>query len=115
MWSKYTHNPSSTYDSDAARELQLYIMSDSRFNPYGQGMGRNVAANLRKKMQKGTYRSGQVPKAWEYVVAAAAKAYVKEHGSGAWYDTFSATTRRAVAETMAHEFEVEEKIRGNLR
>lgn len=116
MWNKYTHNPARTsYDRDAARELMLYVTSDSRYNPYGQGMGRNVAENLRKKMRKGDYNPAQAPKAWEYVVAAAAKSYVKEFGEGEWSRTFNATTRRAVAEQMADEFEIEERIRGNLK
>lgn len=90
-------NPRGTVDEDAARELDLYIDNDSRFSPMGGGIGRAVLNNLKRKMAKGTYNHAFAPKAWQYVVDAAANTYVREHGG----PRFQPATRRKVASDMA--------------
>lgn len=93
-----------TVDSDAARELDIYIDNDSRFSPMGDGIGRAVLNNLKKKMAKGTYNHALAPKAWMYVVDSAARAYVREIGGvrgQPTHEVFNAATRRKVASDMA--------------
>jgi len=91
-------------DVDAARELELYIDNDRRFSPQSpKGQGRAVALNLLRKMRRGTYDHSKAPRAWQYVVDNAARAYVREFG-GDLRTIFPATTRRYVAYEMANEF-----------
>ena len=67
-----------TIDTEASRELDLYIMNSEelyrrRFMP--------IILNLKRKMAKGIYDHEKAVKLWMYLVDDAAKEYVKEFGS----------------------------------
>jgi hypothetical protein len=87
-------------DSDAVRELDLYIMNNEdlyrrRFMP--------IITNLKRKITKGIYDHELAQKLWMYLVDDAAKEYVKEFGSTAddVKDMFPKETRMQVAKIIA--------------
>ena len=87
-------------DSDAVRELDLYIMNNEdlyrrRFMP--------IITNLKRKITKGAYDHELAQKLWMYLVDDAAKEYVKEFGSTAddVKDMFPKETRMQVAKIIA--------------
>lgn len=87
-----------TIDMDAVRELELYAENTSEI--YHRWTMPTVE-NLKKKYSKGIYDHEKAVKAFEYVAEAAAKMYHKEFCSpGNWYDDFSKSTRKAVAEIL---------------
>lgn len=84
--------------SDEAEELLLYL--DNEHDLYLQK--KLVAANLSKKIKRGTYEESRAPDAWSYVVEAAAKKYAKEFGEArSWHVFFDAETRRQVSKELA--------------
>ena len=69
-----------SFDSDESIAMELAIYLDNEEPLYRKKVA--IAANLAKKIARGTYNHKQAPQAWSYVVEDAAKAYVKEFGSG---------------------------------
>src|SRR5271156_2257374 len=84
--------------SDEAEELLLYL--DNESDLYAQK--KLGAANLLKKMKRGTYEHGLAPQAWSYVVDSAAKKYAKEFNEArSWHALFDAEARRQVSKELA--------------
>lgn len=101
-WMTMLPNP---FDSHAATELELYMDNDTRFASQSpSGMGRDVARNMAKKIDKGRYDPELAVKGWMHVVDAAAKAYAKEFGGGRWHEMFDKQTRLVVARRQAEQF-----------
>ena len=98
-------NPVSTFDAEAARELELYVENDGDL--YRQ-MVKPIQKNLARKMVGGTYRPIAAEKAWLYLIDAGAKKYTREFGTPDAH-IFSAATRRFVAARFARHFESEVK------
>lgn len=91
-----------SFDTDESIAMELAIYLDNEEPLYRKKVA--IAANLAKKIARGTYNHKQAPQAWSYVVEDAAKAYVKEFGSGGkreWSAVFPPKIRRAVAEDLA--------------
>lgn len=100
-------------DEQAATELEQYIDNDSRFSmdapgtslATGGGQGRSILLNQLRKFKKGQYDPAQAPKAWGYVVEAAAKEYAKEFDRpGNWMNLFTPATRDLVSQSLAESF-----------
>lgn len=100
-------------DEQAATELEMYIDNDSRFSmdapgtslATGGGQGRSILLNQLRKFKKGKYDHALAPKAWGYVVEAAAKEYAKEFDRpGNWMNLFTPATRDLVAQSLAESF-----------
>lgn len=93
-------------DSEAARELFLYMQNDEetwdRRKP-------QYDKNLLRKVKKGVYNSEASAKLWLYLVDEAAKKYVQTMGSsGARVDSlFNLQTRKFVAAKLVEMFEEE--------
>jgi len=94
-------------DTEAVRELELYIDNDQRYAPGSpRGMGRSIVLNLLRKMKKGRYDSKMAVKAWKNLADEAAKGYAKEFDDARrWADIFSVPTREAVAVGLRDQFE----------
>ena len=91
-----------SFESDESVAIELYLYLDNTEPLYRKKLA--IAANLLKKIKRGTYDHKQAPQAWSYVVEDAAKSYSKEHGTGSkreWADIFPPKIRRAVAEDLA--------------
>ena len=89
-----------TVDTEASRELDLYIMNSEelyrrKFMP--------IILNLKRKMAKGIYDHEKAVKLRMYLVDDAAKEYVKEFGSQSEdvKDMFPKETREKVARDLA--------------
>ena len=87
-------------DSDAVRELDLYIMNNEdlyrrHFMP--------IVYNLSKKVKNNTYDHEKAHKLWMYLIDAAALEYVKEFGNPDQdvKDMFPKETRQQVASVIA--------------
>lgn len=80
------------FDEHSATELELY--ADNTSELYNQKLA--VIANLKKRLDRGTYQPELAAKLWLYWVDAAAKRYAKEFG-GIWHDVFPIEVRREVA------------------
>ena len=89
-------------DSDAMNELKLYISNDEEL--YRRSF-MPIIANLKKKMDKGTYNHELAPRLWLYLVDAAARKYVNEFGSPDQdvKDMFPKELRMEIAKTLADE------------
>lgn len=70
--------PRGTPDEHLVRELVLYAQNDGDL--YRQRV-QPIMANLRKKMEKGTYDPEKAIKVWQYLADDAAKRYTKEFGN----------------------------------
>lgn len=90
-------------DTDAARELELYVENDADL--YRQ-QTTSILKNLATKKARGEYKHDLAVKAFGYLMEAGAKKYAKEFG-GTWNQMFSPETRREVARRFAKEFETE--------
>ncbi len=95
-------------DTTAARELDLYIANTYELVGAPNSIGKSIDANLRRKLEKGTYDSARAPQAWQHLVDEGAKRYQREFGSGS--PIFNAATRRQVADDFARAWEEENKI-----
>ena len=91
-----------TVDTEASRELDLYIMNSEelyrrKFMP--------IILNLKRKMAKGIYDHEKAVKLWMYLVDEAARKYVKEFGSPDQdvADMFPKELRQQIAKDMADE------------
>lgn len=95
-------------DETAVDELEIYIDNDARFAMQAEGsQGAQIASNLWKKWEKGTYDSSKAPKAWSYMVENAAKAYSKEFSNpGDEKYIFNPATRDEVARHLTEQFEM---------
>jgi hypothetical protein len=80
-------------DEHAARNLKLYI--ENTYELYNQK--KSILANLKKRVDKGTYDPVLAAKLWLYWVDAGAKLYVKQMGDG----VFNKSTREHVAAELA--------------
>jgi hypothetical protein len=89
-------------DTSAARELQLYIESDSGL--YRQQY-QPILKNLATKKARGIYVHTKAVKLFGYLVESGAKKYVKEYGGQSWHDMFNVPTRKIVAENLTDSFE----------
>lgn len=96
-------------DPHAAEELMLYLEND--FELWEGNQKKSIEKNLAQKMKKGRYDSALAPKIWMYLVEAAAKKYIKDHGTpGDRIDSvFNKATRMQVADRLAKQFEGEIK------
>ena len=96
-------------DRDAARDLELFIDTTDGLSPWGtHGIGKGVAEQIVRKLRRGKYDPTKAPKAWGYVVEAAAKRYVVEIAGepvSKWAAYFAPATRAAVAQSLARDFE----------
>jgi hypothetical protein len=102
-------NPASgPADEHAARELELYITSDSKFTPMREAIYRN----LMTKWARGQYDPARATQAFMYLVEAGAKAYLREFSTpGDPMDlVFNRNTRLAVAASLRDYFQVEAKL-----
>ena len=91
-------------NEDAARDLFLYADNTSELYPRKKA----ILANLLRKILKGTYNPALAPKAFESLMADAAKRYVREMGvyiRAGQKSSFSAPTRRLAAKMMAEQEE----------
>jgi len=104
------HTNAGKLDETAAHELELYITNEAAlFGP--QSQAESIRKNLLRKMKAGTFDPERSVDAWMYLVEAGAKRYAKEYAEPRdWSSMFSVPTRRAVAETLAEEFETEAKL-----
>ena len=91
---------SENIDTEATRELDLFIMNDEdlyrrRFMP--------IILNLKRKMKRGIYDHELAVKLWMYLVDDGAKEYVKQYGSQAddVKDMFPKEVRLQVARDLA--------------
>lgn len=90
-------------DPTAAHELDLYIANTYELVGAPNSIGKSIDANLKRKLDKGTYDSARAPQAWQHLVDEGAKRYEREFGSGS--PIFNAATRRQVAEDFARAWE----------
>jgi len=104
------HTNAGKLDETAAHELELYITNEAAlFGP--QSQAESIRKNLLRKMKAGRFDRERSVDAWMYLVEAGAKRYAKEYAEPRdWSSMFSVPTRRAVAETLAEEFETEAKL-----
>lgn len=104
----FEENTRGSVNPHAAEDLELYIDNDRRFSPMSpDGMGHDVALNMHRKLNRGTYDPEKAVVGWLHVVDAAAKAYAREFGGDPWHIMFSAPTRRYAAAQIAKHFERE--------
>ena len=87
-------------DDIAARELFLYAVNkEALYNDI-----RSVLKCLYRKAMKGQYIISKAADAFQYVVKHAAMMYTAEFGSGCYYDTFNAATRKEVCHQLEDYF-----------
>lgn len=98
-------------DYVAAKELELFIENDGDL--YRQQF-KPIVRNLEKKRKKGIYDKEKAVKLWMYLAESGAKKYVKEVGSGSWYEMFDVPTRRETARRLNDAYLVESDL-GNYR
>lgn len=93
-------------DPAAVRELSLYIENEYSLIGAPNSMGKSIDANLRRKLERGTYDPALAPQAWQHLIDEGAKRYTREFGSGG-AQIFNAATRREVASDFARAWEEE--------
>ena len=87
-------------DDIAARELFMYAVNkEALYNDI-----RSVLKCLYRKAMKGQYIIAKAADAFQYVVKHAAMMYTIEFGSGCYYDTFNAATRKEVCRQLEDYF-----------
>lgn len=87
-------------DIDAARELFLYAVNkEALYNDI-----RSVLKCLYRKAMKGQYIIDKASDAFAGVIKSAAIMYTAEFGSGCYYDTFNASTRKETCRMMEDYF-----------
>ena len=87
-------------DDIAARELFLYTVNkQALYNDI-----RSVLCCLFRKAMKGQYIIDKASDAFAGVVKSAAIMYTAEFGSGRYYDTFNASTRKEVCRQLEDYF-----------
>jgi hypothetical protein len=93
-------------DEHAARELELYIDTDSGIH---HNQTEPLQKLLMKKIKKGIFDFDRSIKAWENLAERAAHKYMDEFGSpgSRMQDTFSKATRLQVAKSLAESFKAE--------
>ena len=96
-------------DYDAARELFLYTVNKEDL--YSEI--RSVLKCLYRKAMRGQYIIAKAADAFQYVVKHAAMMYTVEFGSGRYYDTFNAATRKEVCRQLEDYFH-ENIMRGDF-
>lgn len=91
-------------DTQAARELSLYIENEYSLVGAPNSQGKAIEKNLLKKIQSGTFDLARSEDAWMHLMESGAKKYAKEYSSGVsdWSNIFNKPTR----ELVAHEFAV---------
>lgn len=108
-------NPSSgprgTVDKSAARELYLYITSDTGL--YNQ-QHKPIIINLQKKLDKGIYDHEKAVKLFKYLADNGAKKYAREYGGAEHGNIFNVPTRLATARMLADYFKREADL-GNYK
>ena len=87
-------------DDIAARELFLYAVNKEDL--YSEI--RSVRKCLYRKVMKGQYIIDKASDAFAGVVKSAAIMYTAEFGSGCYYDTFNAATRKEVCRQLEDYF-----------
>jgi hypothetical protein len=89
----------------SATELKLFI--DNEADLYPQRV--SIVKNLATKKARGAYKRDLAVKAFDYVVEAGAKKYVKDFGSPGqpWHQLFPVSTRKVVAKALTSNFEAE--------
>ena len=87
-------------DDNAARELFLYAVNKEAV--YSEI--HSVLKCLYRKSMKGQYIIAKAADAFQYVVKHAAMMYTNEFGSGRYYDTFNAATRKEVCRQLEDYF-----------
>jgi hypothetical protein len=92
-------------DEIAKVELDLYLENTGELYPQKQ----YIIQAMQKKKKRGKYDPAKAPKAFQYLVDAAAKRYNKEFGSGG-SRIFDKPTREALAEDLAKRYEHGEDI-----
>lgn len=102
-----------TVDTDAARELDLYIANTFELVGAPNSIGKSIDTNLKRKLASGKYDSALSPKAWQYLVDQGAKRYEREFGNSS--PVFNAATRRQVAADFARAWESENGMQPNAR
>ena len=96
-------------DDIAARELFMYTANkQALYNDI-----RSVLKCLYRKAMKGQYIIAKAADAFQYVVKHAAMMYTIEFGSGCYYDTFNAATRKEVCRQLEDYFH-EEIMKGDF-
>ena len=86
-------------DEQAMTELDLYAENTSEL--YNQK--KSILANVKRRVDKGTYDPALAPKLWLYWVDAAAKRYTKEFGTPG-SPIFNKATREALARELAKRY-----------
>lgn len=99
-------------DTQAARELYLYTISDGDLY---RSQGEPIIKNLARKRAKGIFQHAKAVKLYTYLADSAAKKYtwdfdVRQPGVSRWqqvkgYGIFSTATRRAAAELLLDYYE----------
>ena len=87
-------------DDIAARELFMYAVNKEAL--YSEI--RSVLKCLYRKAMKGQYIIDKAADAFQYVVKRGAMMYTAEFGSGRYYDTFNAATRKEVCRQLEDYF-----------
>lgn len=97
-------------DNDAARELELYIENTYDLVAEPNSVGKNIEANLTRRVSKGTFDAQKSVRLWLYLIDEGAQRYAKEFGSAGgrdWHKMFNKPTREFVAGRFAEEFQRE--------
>lgn len=91
-------------DTQAARELELYIDNNDTYDCYRKKIA--IQDNLLKKKKKGIYDSKKAAVGFKHVADSCAKKYAKDFDSPSnWNRIFSVKTRKLVARELAKDFE----------
>lgn len=89
-------------DTEYAREIALFAVNTGSLY---QQRALPIMANLRRKIEKGTYDETLALKAWQYLADDAAKLYAKEYGC----QVVNKATRAVVAAEIADHYSEELK------
>lgn len=86
--------------TDASKELVLHADNNSHLHRTSH---QPIMANLKKKVEKGTYNHAKAKTLWKYHADRAAHSYAKEHGDGhtPWHKMFSVADRNRAANHFA--------------
>lgn len=96
-----------TSPNHAAFDLEQYIVSTRELYPHAQGIRKNLAT----KRARGEYKHDLAVKAFDHLVEAGLKRYVKEFGITHPREMLDRATRKLVAANLTEAFEAEDQLR----
>lgn len=105
-------------DTQAARELSLYIENDYALVGAPNSQGKAIEKNLLQKVQNGSFDLDKSVLAWMYLMEAGAKKYAKEFAAERdWSKIFNKPTRELVAYEFAvtfHDEHIKQRSAGGI-